>query len=150
MSLISSPLCYFYELSLWPSKLLGIDFCHLIFLYVFSYPTLPFQSVFLCLCSSKYEVHEILSFPSADPRSDPHRKICVWRCSGNECWPDDSTARKGLKRPVLPRFLHRIRFVISRSCVRVTLPAPSKNRTGKPFESFLCGFSFLSQMRICK
>ena len=84
-----------------------------------------YQNVFFFVyCSSKFEVYEILSFSSVDPRSDPHRKICVWRYSGNECWPDDSAAAKGLKRPILPLFLHRIRFVISRSCVRVTLPAP--------------------------
>ena len=36
------------------------------------------REAFLCLLRrKKYEVHEILSSPSADPRSDPHRKICV-------------------------------------------------------------------------
>ena len=35
------------------------------------------REAYLCLCGSKFEVHEILSFPSIDPRSDPHRKIRV-------------------------------------------------------------------------
>ena len=37
----------------------------------------PAKRISLFMRRKKYEVHEILSSPSADPRSDPYQKIRV-------------------------------------------------------------------------